>query len=148
MGDVPGVRGLRLMEGQPVALGPLGPDFSQGKRCRLEITLEDNAIQNIDISETAYRELMAGLVRQGVTLEQRLVARAVVASEKDHKVVAEKVMPLDVSVKQSVETLKEVGRPAPTAKELTWDEARDHKNDYEDETYGFYDDDLDLYEDE
>jgi hypothetical protein len=136
VGDVPGVKGLRLMEGQPVALGPLGPNFSQGKQHRLELTLEDGTIQNIGISETAYRELMAGLVRQGVTLEQRLMARAVVASEKDHEVVAEQAMPLDVSVKQAVETLKEVGKPSPLAKELTWDEVRDH--DYEDEMYDPY----------
>jgi DNA-binding GntR family transcriptional regulator len=61
--DVAGVKGLRLMQGQPV------------------------------------------------TLEQRLVARAIVATEKDHKVVAEQVMPLDVTPKQAIEALKEVGKP-------------------------------------
>jgi hypothetical protein len=138
--DIPGLKGLRLMEGQPVALGPFGADFSQGKRHRLELELNDGSIHNIEISATAYKELLAGFARQGVTIEQRLMARAVVASEQDRTVVAEKAMPLDVTPKQAVEALKEVGRPPEPAKELTWREVLDHEDDHH-EAYDFYDHD-------
>lgn len=118
MGDIPGVKGFRLMEGQPVALGPFGADFSQGKRHRLEVTFDDGSIQNIDISETSYKGMLSNLARQGVGIEQRLVARAVVASEESRTVVAEKVMPLDVTPQEALETLKEVGKPAPEPPKL------------------------------
>lgn len=113
MGEIAGVKGLRLLAQQPVALGPFAPDVSQGKKYFIELQFEDGSIQNIGIENAVYNQLLLNLAGQGVGTEQRMVARARMASEKIGEVVAEKPLPLDATGKEVLDALNEVVHPPP-----------------------------------
>jgi hypothetical protein len=114
MADIPGVRELRLLEGQPIAFGTMfGSDISHAKSYTLEITFDDLSIQNVVVSKVAYDGLLQRLKKNNVVLAQHMAARGETVSEKKHEPVKEKPLPLDVTPKAALAALQEVSEPAP-----------------------------------
>jgi hypothetical protein len=78
--DIPGIRDLRLLAQQPVALLPgRGVDISSQKTHFLELTFLDKSVTNIPITASAHDTILERLRQQGVPVQQRVSARGSVA---------------------------------------------------------------------
>ncbi len=128
MADISGLKGMRLLVQQPVAIGPIRFDFGQSKRHVLELTFDDNTVMNISISKGAHDDILERLKLQtGVSIEQHVAAQEHVIGEKPTNPGREKALPLDATQEDAVKALREVTGPVfdidPTVtepKKLTW----------------------------
>ena len=83
--NIPGLKSLRLLVGQPTVLLPRGGvDLSQLKNYFMELTLDSGAVLNIPITKYSHDEFMKLMAAQGTPFEQRVSARAEQTSENDH----------------------------------------------------------------
>lgn len=109
MADIPGLKNLRLLIQQPVAMGPIRLDLGMAKRYVLELTFDDGKVTNVPISKGAHDDILKNLSLQtGVAIEERIATQERVTGEKPADPGREKVLPLDATQHDVVKALYEV----------------------------------------
>jgi hypothetical protein len=98
MAEVHGLRALRLIAGQPVALGSFGLDFSTERGYFVELEFNDGSIIAVPVKKLSYDNIIATFSRQKVAIEQRIVVRDRATVEGEQKKAAgEEPLPLDAT---------------------------------------------------
>lgn len=74
--SIPGLKNLRLLAVQPVALLPYGGvNMEQGKQYFMELTLDSGFIMNVPVTKKIHDEYLLRMKEQGTPIEQRVSAR-------------------------------------------------------------------------
>lgn len=94
--NIPGLKTLRLLAQQPVALLPrTGMNITMPQVHALELTFDDGSVVNVPVPEGLYRVVLARLHAQGVGIEQQVSARAQLASPGETAPALEHLLPVD-----------------------------------------------------
>lgn len=94
--DIPGIKQLRLIQQQPIALMPGGGmNATLSKSFFIEVTFENDAILNVPVSKLVYDAYLDRLREQGLAVEQRVSARSSVASPTDREAPQESFLAVD-----------------------------------------------------